>query len=71
MSSYEFIINNQGIKIKCLLAFTHKILFNDGTFWEICDKYPKIKEKTDLAIDFYNKLKPLFTKEYFRKISQE
>jgi len=52
-------------------SIVENLFLNDGTFWEIYEKYPIIKAKTNLAIAFYNKLNPTFTLEYFKKISKE
>ncbi len=42
-----------------------------GNFWQIVSQYPKIRQKTDMIINFYHKLDPMFTEEYFRKIGNE
>lgn len=52
-------------------SFAENIFMNDSYFWEAIDKYPKLKEKFDLIVKFYNSINPIFTEEYFRKISQE
>jgi len=52
-------------------SFAKNIFVNDTYFWEAIDKYPKIKAKNDLVIDFYNKINPKFTLAYFKQISQQ
>lgn len=42
----------------------------DQNFWEIVDKYPRIRQKVKLLIAFYNKLNPVFTEAYFRKFGE-
>ncbi len=39
-------------------------------FWQVVDKYPKIRRKIDIAIAFYHHLDPQFTEEFFRQISK-
>jgi len=55
MSSYE---NDFNSIVGCLFI-------GDYRFWEIVAKYPKIEMKLNVVIDFYAKLDPIFTKEYF------
>lgn len=44
-------------------------LFTGGKeFWNIVDKYPKIKKKVNLAIDFYHKVDPSFNEKFFRNL---
>jgi hypothetical protein len=40
----------------------------DKNFWKSVDKYPKIKTKVSLLIDFYNKFSPVYSEAYFRRI---
>lgn len=37
--------------------------FLDSEFWPIAEEYPKIKQKVDIVIDFYQKIDPVFTEE--------
>ncbi len=39
-------------------------------FWSIVDQYPRVRLKTSLLIDFYLKIDPSFTEEYFRKLAR-
>lgn len=34
--------------------------------WDAFDKYERVKDKAKLVIEFYNKLHPTFTEEFFR-----
>jgi hypothetical protein len=36
-------------------------------FWKTVDKYPRVKAKVLLLINFYNKFSPAYTERYFRK----
>lgn len=38
----------------------------DKDFWSIVDKYPRVGKKVKLLIEFYGKLSPIFTEQYFR-----
>ncbi|HOZ29431.1 MAG TPA: hypothetical protein PLL66_00790 [Bacteroidales bacterium] len=40
-------------------------------FWEVYDRYPKIRLKTDLVIKLYNSIDEDFNKEYFLKFAKE
>ena len=51
-------------------SFAENIFVNDPLFWKAIDKYPKLKEKFNLVVDFYHSINPIFTEEYFREISQ-
>jgi hypothetical protein len=37
-------------------------------FWKTVDKYPRVKAKVLLLINFYNKFSPAYTQYYFRKL---
>lgn len=39
-------------------------------FWKITDKYPRVGNKVRLLINFYGKLNPIFTEQYFRSFSK-
>jgi hypothetical protein len=39
-------------------------------FWLITEKYPRIKRKVKLLIAFYNRINPVFTEEYFKKLKE-
>lgn len=41
-----------------------------GDFWDNVKKYPAVRKKTDLAIEFYHRLDPAFTQGYFRGLSR-
>ena len=38
-----------------------------GNFWEMVNRYPRIKTKVELLIKFYASLNPQFTKQYFMR----
>ena len=40
----------------------------DRNFWKTVDKYPRVKAKVLLLINFYNKFSPAYTERYFRKL---
>jgi hypothetical protein len=46
-----------------------KMLFNgESALWEIAARFPKIRRKLDLTLDFYQKIDPAFTEAFFRKL---
>lgn len=46
-------------------------LFAPGEgFWEIVDKYPRIKCKVDILLQLYRILDPMFTREYFDQLAK-
>lgn len=51
-----------------LNTFAQNLFSPSAGFWKLVDKYPRIKKKTLLLIAFYNKMSPLFTEKYFRKL---
>ncbi len=50
-------------------TFAQNMFSPSPGFWEIVDRFPRINKKLKLLIAFYNKIDPLFTEEYFRKLS--
>ena len=51
-------------------TFAQNIFSPSAGFWKIVDQYPRIKNKVKLLIDFYKKIDPLFTNEYFKKFNR-
>ena len=49
-------------------TITQHLFRPDKGFWDIVDKYPRIRQKTKLLIAFYNEIDPVFTETYFRKL---
>lgn len=46
-------------------------LFTPSTgFWEIVERYPRVKRKLQLMILFYNRIHPLFTENYFKRFNR-
>ena len=45
------------------------IFSNDPQAWKLIKNYPKIRQKFNLLVDFYNKIDPSFNLEYFEKLS--
>ena len=42
---------------------------NDKQFLKMLKDYPKLRQKFELMVDFYNKIDPAFNMEYFEKLS--
>ena len=51
-------------------TFAQNIFSPSAGFWEIVDQYPRIKKKVLLLIEFYYKINPLFTENYFRILNK-
>jgi hypothetical protein len=49
-------------------TFAQNIFSPSENFWQYVDIYPRINKKAKLLIAFYNKINPLFTETYFRKL---
>jgi hypothetical protein len=41
----------------------------DRSFWAQVEKYPAVRKKALLAIEFYHRIDPVFTREYFQALS--
>ena len=50
-------------------TFAQNLFSPSGNFWNYVDHYPNINKKTKLLISFYNKIDPVFTENYFKKLS--
>lgn len=49
-----------------LNTLAQNLFLPEQGFWNIVDKYPKIKTKMQLLVAFYNKLDDRYTERYFR-----
>lgn len=49
-------------------SFAENLFLNNQEFWKLVEKYPLIKAKKDLAIQFYQSLDPIFTEDYFKHL---
>ncbi len=56
MSSLENDVNTLAQNLFC----------PDRGFWKIVDNYPRIHAKVKMLIDFYSKINPVFTEQFFR-----
>ena len=65
---YEFAVSDLENDFN---AIAENLFLSREAFWNIVDQYPKIKGKTSLAIQFYQKLNPIFTETYFRNLGKE
>ncbi|MHB8280721.1 MAG: putative zinc-binding metallopeptidase [Candidatus Humimicrobiaceae bacterium] len=64
ISSYSMVSYNEDLAEIASRAFA-----NDPIFWKSIKNYPRIRQKFELMVDFYNKIDPSITLEYFEKIS--
>ena len=51
-------------------TFAQNMFSRPEYFWKIVDQYPRIKKKVKLLTDFYYKIDPLFTDDYFRNLQR-
>ncbi|MFN8575672.1 MAG: putative zinc-binding metallopeptidase [Candidatus Sericytochromatia bacterium] len=50
--------------------YAENIFAGGKEFWDIVDSNPIVKEKTDIVINFYNKINPMFNEPYFRALAR-
>ncbi|MFC2102740.1 hypothetical protein ACFLS7_07070 [Bacteroidota bacterium] len=50
-------------------VFSQNLFSGGEQFWFIVDTFIKIREKARLTIDFYHRINPQFTEEYFRALA--
>lgn len=55
--------------IEDLARYAEALFMSSREFWDAYDRFENVKGKAKLAIDFYNKLHPIFTEEYFRELT--
>ena len=51
-------------------TFAQNIFSPSAGFWKIVEQYPRIRIKVKLLTDFYHRIDPLFTEDYFRKLNK-
>ncbi len=51
-------------------TFAQNMFSPPENFWKIVNQYPRIKKKVKLLTDFYFKIDPLFTDDYFRNLQR-
>jgi hypothetical protein len=52
-------------------TFAQNLFCPDENFWKYVDHFRRIRAKTTLLIQFYTKINPLFTEQYFRKLGTQ
>jgi hypothetical protein len=52
-----------------LNTFAQNMFSPSEGFWNLVDNYPRIAAKFNLMVIFYNRIHPMFTEEYFRRLS--
>ena len=52
-------------------GYASALFANDPNFWANVNKHPNVRKKTALAIEFYHRIDPMFTKEYFQRLPRE
>jgi len=75
---FEDELNEQGFLNEYSMSFwendfneiSQNLFLPKTNFWEIYNEYPKVKEKTDLVISFYQSIHPKFKKSFFQSLSK-
>ena len=49
-------------------GYAAALFANDRSFWTNVEKYPAVRKKALLAIEFYHRIDPAFTREYFQAL---
>jgi hypothetical protein len=52
-------------------VIAEQLFLGNPKFWSVVDKYPGIKTKTKLVIDFYRKIDRSFSEEYFLSLAKD
>ena len=51
-------------------TFAEALFTGDSRFWEVVDRFPRIAEKAEVILSFYQGLDPQFTEQYFRSVAE-
>jgi hypothetical protein len=49
-------------------TYAQNIFCPPEDFWLMIEKYPRVKKKVKLLVSFYNRINPIFTEDYFKKL---
>lgn len=49
--------------------YVENLFVGEAEFWQAVDNYPKVREKVNLVIDFFQKVNPRYTESFFRENS--
>jgi hypothetical protein len=52
-------------------TFAQNLFCPEKNFWSFIDRFPRIKKKAGLLINFYNKISVTYTEQYFRKLENQ
>jgi hypothetical protein len=52
-------------------TFAQNLFRPEKNFWNYVDRFPRIKQKAKLLINFYNKISAMYTEQYFRKMENQ
>ena len=52
-------------------TFAQNLFCPEKNFWNYVDRFPRIKQKTNLLIGFYGKISTIYTEQYFRKMEKQ
>jgi hypothetical protein len=52
-------------------TFAQNLFRPEKNFWKFVDRFPRIRKKTEILINFYHRLSSIYTETYFRKLSKK
>lgn len=52
-------------------TFAQNLFLAEPDFWKMVSEFPAIRKKTTLLIGFYNRINPVFTEDYFRRLQKQ
>ncbi len=52
-------------------TFAQNLFCPSEGFWDIVDRFPRVRKKLSLLVNFYSKINPSFTEQYFRNIGNK
>jgi hypothetical protein len=57
--------------VEDVARYAEALFLSEQRFWDAFDNYERVRAKARLLIDFYYKLDPIFTEEYFRELENQ
>ena len=51
-------------------TFAQNLFCPEKNFWNYVDRFPRIKQKANLLINFYSRISAVYTEQYFRKMDK-
>lgn len=71
VSTYSTNSYDNDFNVMAEHVFKEETKFYGANFWEVVDAYSKIRAKLNFFVDFYHKIDPIFTEDYFRSVWED